>query len=166
MRIHRAASVGLAVVASALAVAPGALAQRPEREPLPPADPFVIEDVCAFPVYLEELVNRTKLTRFPDGREKITGALKIRLTNLDRPAKTRVFNISGPAHFLPTPDGGVILRGTGRWLWFFAPGELGEGTPGMMMLLSGQARLTISPEGDLSFTVVSGRAQNVCNLLA
>jgi hypothetical protein len=165
MRIHRAASVGLAIIAL-LAVAPAAMAQQPEREPLPPSDPFVIEDICAFPVLLEELVNRATLTRFPDGREKITGTLKIRLTNVDQPAKSRVFNISGPAHFLPTPDGGVVLKGTGRWLWFFAPGELGEGTPGMMILLSGHARLTISPEGDLSFTVVGGRAQNVCSLLA
>ncbi len=87
-------------------------------------------------------------------------------TSLDEPRKTRVFNISGPAHFKPTADGGVVLRGTGRWLRFFLPGELGEGTPGMMLLLSGHARLTISAEGDLSFRVIGGRARNVCNLLA
>ncbi|MDP8956860.1 MAG: hypothetical protein M3N24_07885 [Actinomycetota bacterium] len=166
MTINRRASTGLAVIALALAVAPTAMGQRPEREPLPPSDPFVIEDICSFPVLLEELVNRATITRFSDGREKITGTLKIRLTNVDEPRKSRVFNISGPAHFRPTADGGVVLKGTGRWLWFFVPGELGEGTSGMMMLLSGHARLTISPEGELSFTVVGGRAQDVCTLLA
>jgi hypothetical protein len=166
MRTRLFATAGLAVTALALAVAPAAMGAPPEREPLPPSDPFVIEDVCAFPVYLEELVNRGTITRFSDGRETITGTLKIRLTNLDQPAKSRVLNISGPAHFVPTSDGGVVLKGTGRWLWFFLPGELGEGTPGMMILLSGQARLTISTEGELSFTVVGGRSQDVCELLA
>jgi hypothetical protein len=166
MKVPRRVSAGLAVIAFAFAVAPSAMGQRPEREPLPPSDPFVIEDICAFPVLLEELENRATITRFSDGREKITGTLKIRLTNLDEPTKSRVLNVSGPAHFVPTADGGVVLKGTGRWLWFFAPGELGEGTPGMMMLLSGHARLTISPEGDLSFNVIGGRARDVCALLA
>ena len=166
MSNHRRTAAGLAVVAFALALAPATMGTPPEREPLPPSDPFVIEEACAFPVLLEELVNRATITRFADGRENNTGTLTIRLTNLDEPTKSRILNISGPAHFVPTADGGVILKGTGRWLWFFAPGELGEGTPAMMILLSGHAKLSISPEGELSFSVIGGRADDVCTLLA
>jgi hypothetical protein len=147
-------------------LAPVAGADPPEHIPFPPSEPFVIEGSCDFPVLLEEVVNKEKLTVFSDGREIITGSLKVRLTNLDDPSSSLLLNISGPAFFTPRDDGGFSLKATGSWLWFFAPGELGEGSPGMMFTTHGQARLVVTGEGDTSFELLSGTRGEVCPRLA
>ena len=147
-------------------LAPVATADPPEHIPLPGSDPFVIEGSCDFPVLLEEVANRTKLTIFSDGRELVTGQLKVRLTNLDDPSNSLVLNISGPGVTTPSDDGGFRLKATGAWLFFFAPGDLGEGSPGMMFTTHGQARLVVTGEGEMSYELLSGRQSDVCPRLA
>jgi hypothetical protein len=147
-------------------LAPVAAADPPEHIPLPGSEPFVIEGSCDFPVLLEEVANRTKLTIFSDGREVVTGQLKVRLTNLDDPSNSLVFNISGPGITTPRDDGGFRLKATGAWRWFFAPGELGAGSPGMLVTTHGQARLVGTGEGELSFELLSGTQREVCPRLA
>ena len=147
-------------------LAPVAAADPPEHIPLPGSEPFVIEGSCDFPVLLEEIANKTKLTSFSDGREVVTGKLKVRLTNLDDPSNSLVLNISGPGVTTPRDDGGFTLKATGAWLWFFAPGELGPGSPGMMFTTHGQARLVATGEGELSYRLLSGTRSEVCPRLA
>jgi hypothetical protein len=147
-------------------LAPVALADPPEHIPLPSSEPFVIEGSCDFPVLLEEVANRTKLKVFSDGREIVTGVLKVRLTNLDDPSNSLVLNVSGPAFTTPLDDGGFRLKATGPWLWFFAPGELGVGSPGMMFTTHGRARLVVTGEGDVSFELLAGTWRDVCPRLA
>ena len=147
-------------------LAPVAVADPPEHIPVPGSEPFVIEGTCDFPVLLEEVANRTKLTIFSDGREVVTGQLKVRLTNLDDPSSSLVLNISGPGITTPRDDGGFRLRATGAWLWFFAPGDLGDGSPGMMFTTHGQARLVGTGAGELSFELLAGTQREVCPRLA
>jgi hypothetical protein len=115
---------------AAFALVPVASADKPSRE-FTPTEDFIIEDVCAFPVEYHVLANNEFTTTFSDGRQLITGKLKVRLTNLDEPSKSLKVNISGPGVIRVTEEGVFTLKATGRWLFFFFPADLGPGEPGI-----------------------------------
>ena len=150
---------------AALALVPLASADKPIRE-FTPIEDFVIEDVCAFPVEYNVLANKEFATTFSDGRQLITGKLKVRLTNLDDPSKSLSVNISGPGVIRVSEEGVFTLKATGRWLFFFFPGDFGPGEPGLMVVTTGRAILRIDADGTFSFSHPRGTTRNVCAALA
>lgn len=155
-----AAFVG-ALLLAALLLAPAATADRPVRSFLP-ADDFVVSGACEFDIGVDILVNNEFGTLFSDGRFLITGSLKVQFTNLDEPTNSLTANVSGPGVFTPTADGGTVLKAEGRWFFFFFPGDLGPGSPGVAVITTGLSTLVISGTGELTFTP----ARNVTNLCA
>lgn len=135
---------------------PAALADRPIREPVPASDLTLPAEICGFEVQLEILTNNEYILIFSDGRATVTGALKVRLTNLDDPAQSVVVNVPGPGFF----DESGALTATGPWFWFFLPGDLGEGSPGVALLTFGRVRLD-----ETGFHLLGGRQIDVCAVL-
>ena len=152
------------LVLGALLLAPAAGARKPVRA-FVPAEDFVIEGVCPFDVGVEILENREFGTTFSNGRFLITGTLKVEFTNLDDPDKSLTANISGPGVITPTADGGFVIKAEGRWFWFFFPGDLGPGSPGIALLTTGLTTLVVTGSGDLSFSPARNTT-DVCAELA
>jgi hypothetical protein len=80
----------------------------------------------------------------------------VRLTNLDDPTRSVVLNIPGPGTF---DESG--LTATGPWLFFFLPGELGEGSPAILAYTAGRVRID-----DGGFHQLAGTRTDLCPLLA
>ena len=159
----------LAGLLLALIIVPaGALAAPPTREPLP-APQFPVEGICSFPVETTALVNREKLTTFygKDGevvRQILSGALKVRLTNLTTGTAVDV-NISGPGEMTAQPDGSLTIVARGRGLLALRQGiDVG---PAGQWLEIGRVVFTVSPSGAIS-TIISeqGRRVDLCAALA
>jgi hypothetical protein len=149
-------SLFAALVIVAAIMVPAAAAAKPIIEPLS-ADDFTIPgDICGFEVAHDFLVNKEKAIIFGDGRTMITGALKVRLTNLDDPTRSITLNIPGPGTFAENG-----LTATGPWLFFFLPDELGEGSPGILAYTTGRVRID-----DAGFHQIGGTRTDLCPLLA
>jgi hypothetical protein len=149
--------VAAASIAAAL-VAPAATAEKPIREPAPGADFTLPASICGFEVGVEVLTNKEYAITFSNGLTIVTGALKVRVTNLADPSKSMVLNISGPGFF--TSD---ELRATGSWFLFFLPGELGPGAPGTLLNVTGSFRLEFGET--LALTDVRGTSLDLCQAL-
>jgi hypothetical protein len=154
--MRQALSSLVALVVVAAITVPLAVASGPVIEPLPAEDFTIPADICGFEVAVDILANKTKAIMFGDGRTMITGALKVRLTNLDDPTKSIVLNIPGPGKF---DESG--LTATGPWLFFFLPDELGEGSPAILAYTTGQVRID-----DAGFHQLGGTRTDLCPLLA
>jgi hypothetical protein len=148
-----------------LALVPVASADKPTREFLP-TEGLVIEGICPFAVDIHILANNAFLTTFSDGRQLTSGTLKVRLTNLDDPSKSLDVNISGPGVARVTEEGEFVLKATGRWLFFFFPGDLGPRDPGLLVITTGLAIQRFDAEGNASFTHRTGTTTDVCTALA
>lgn len=145
-----------ALMLVAVIAVPVAVADKPIIEPVPAEDFTVPASICGFEVLVEILTNKEKAITFGDGHSMITGALKVRLTNVDDPTRSIVLNIPGPGTF---DESGVIARGP--WLFFFAPGDLGEGSPPILVFTTGQVRID-----EAGFRLLAGRQTDLCPLLA
>jgi hypothetical protein len=154
--MRQALSSLVALVVVAAITVPLAVASGPVIEPLPAEDFTIPADICGFEVAVNILTNKAKAIMFGDGRTMITGALKVRLTNLDDPTKSIVLNIPGPGKF---DESG--LTATGPWLFFFLPDELGEGSPAILAYTTGQVRID-----DAGFHQLGGTRTDLCPLLA
>jgi hypothetical protein len=135
---------------------PAAIADKPTFEPQPAEDFTIDSSICGFPVSVEILTNNTKAITFSNGMTIVNGALSVRLTNVDDPTQTIVLNIPGPGFF---DESGLIA--TGPWLFFFSPGELGPGSPGILAFTVG--RVQISESG---FQLLAGTQVNLCEQLS
>ena len=153
-----------ALVLGCLLAAPNASGTRPDRFFLP-AEDFVISGSCGFDVGVHTLQNNEYMTVFENGRSLVTGVLKERLTNLSDPSKSIDVNVSGPGTFTPTPDGGFVLRAEGRWLFWFAAGDLGAGSPAILVLTSGLTIASVDGSGNISFAP-SRNTRDLCAALA
>lgn len=136
---------------------PVAAADKPVIEPLPAEDFVVPASVCGFDVLVEFLQNKGKAITFSDGGTIITGALKVRLTNVADPTSSIVLNIPGPGKF----DASGALTATGPWLFFFLPGELGPGSPAMLAYVAGRVRID-----ETGFHQLGGTRTDLCPVLA
>jgi hypothetical protein len=145
-----------ALVTVAAITVPVAAASGPVIEPLPAEDFTIPADICGFEVAVDILANNTKAIMFGDGRTMITGALKVRLTNLDDPTRSIALNIPGPGRF---DESG--LTATGPWLFLFLPGELGEWSPAILAYTTGRVRID-----DAGFHQLAGTRTDLCPLLA
>ena len=141
----------LAVTLTGLALVPAATAEKPLRSFLP-ADDFVFSGGCTFDIGVDFVANNEFQTVFSDGHFLVTGVLKVEFTNLSDPSKSMEANISGPGVFTPTPDGGIVIKAEGPWFFFFFPGDLGPGSPGVALLTRGLSILVIDGSGNASFT--------------
>jgi hypothetical protein len=156
LRLSTALSSLAALVVFAAIVVPVAAASGPDIEPVPAEDFTLPADICGFEVAVDILANKEKAIIFGDGRTMITGTLKVRLTNLDGPTRSIVLNIPGPGSF---DESG--LTATGPWLFFFLPGELGEGSPAILAYTTGRVRID-----DSGFHQLGGTRTDLCPLLA
>jgi hypothetical protein len=149
-------SLAALLIVAAITVPVAVASGPPVIEPVPAEDFTIPADICGFEVGVEILVNKNKAIMFSDGRTMITGALKVRLTNLDDPTRSVVLNIPGPGTF---DESG--LTATGPWLFFFLPGELGEGSPAILAYTTGLVRID-----DAGFHQLGGTRTDLCPLLA
>jgi hypothetical protein len=142
-----------AMLASAM-LAPTAFAAKPTRVPFTPPIPAVDTD-CGYPIGIEVLTSNEVLTTFSDGRMVGTGALKIRVTNLDRPENTMVLNISGSTHI--SADGSRLV----------STGAYGGPTPGGLPFVFFHGRIvdTFDSSGNVTETI-NGHLIDVCEALA
>jgi hypothetical protein len=154
--MRKALSSLTALMIVAAITVPVATASRPVIEPLPAEDFTLPADICGFEVAVDFLANKSKAMMFGDGRTMTTGKLKVRLTNPDDPAKSIVLNIPGPGRF---DESG--LTATGPWVFFFFPGELGEGSPAIFAYTTGRVRID-----DAGFHQLGGTRTDLCPLLA
>lgn len=143
------------VVVGAVALTPSAFAGKPTREPLPIADEE-FSGVCSFTVARQVLVNRSVLTTYSDGDQRITGTFKQRLTNLTT-GKFVDVNSSGPILLDFHADGALTETDWGRQ--FVRP-------PGQLLLTTGPVVWEFDSAGNfVSFTQRGGTTQDVCELL-
>lgn len=154
-----------AVTSAAIVLAPAsAQATPPVREPLP-LDDFVLTDHCGFDIDVEVVQNNEILTTFFDAsgnvvRQSVTGALRVRLTNLEDPAQTLLLNISGPGEFRDLPDGTTQQTGSGVWLQVFITDR-----PGALLLTRGPFTALITDQG-FFLVELPNNVQDVCALLS
>jgi hypothetical protein len=147
----------LSVLVSTAALAPGASAAPPQREPVPGG---VISEpagaVCDFPIDINPLKLREELTFFSDGRIRVTGVAIVEVTNVDT-GRSIVINSSGPSW---------LDRNTGQGpqLFFLFPTDVGG--PGIY-LYRGNVTYTRDDEGNFTSISATGtRSGNLCEALA
>jgi hypothetical protein len=144
MRLRLAA---LLITGLALVTAPAATADKPLKVPIV-IEPLTLTGVCDFPVLLEAVgAQNQKIITFSDGRVTINGQLTTRATNLDDPSKVWEATASGPVFLDPLPDGSLAVKGTGTNLWYFLPGNLGEGEPGALFWVRGLSTEVLDSNG-------------------
>jgi hypothetical protein len=148
-------SLAALLILGVIAVPVAAASGPPVIEPQPAEDFTIPADICGFEVAVDILANGTKAIIFGDGRTMITGTLKVRLTNLDDPTRSIVLNIPGPGIF---DESG--LTATGPWLFFFLPGELGEGSPAILAYTTGRVRID-----EAGLHQLGGTRTDLCPLL-
>jgi hypothetical protein len=152
-----------ALVLAGLVLVPAASATPPYRE-FAPADDFV-SHACGFDVAVHIVRDNEYFTFFADGSALLTGANNEQLTNLSDPSKSIDFNVSGPGRFTPTTDGGFVLAARGHWLFFFGPGMLGPGSPGLIDYSSGPATISEDAAGNQTYDP-AGNTLDVCAALS
>lgn len=141
--------VGLALFASPT------FAAKPTREPLPISDEE-FAGVCSFTVARHVLVNRSILTTYSNGDQRITGTFKQRLTNLTT-GKFIDVNSSGPILLDFHADGSVTETDWGRQF---------ERPPGRLLLTTGPVVWEFDSDGNfVSFTQRGGTTEDVCAIL-
>lgn len=146
--------VAVIVVGAAASTSP-AFADKPTREPLPVADEN-FSGVCSFTVARQVLVNRSVLTTYSNGDQRITGTFKQRLTNLST-GKFMDVNSSGPILLDYHADGSLTETDWGRQF---------ERPPGQLLLTTGPVVWEFDSAGTfVSFKQRGGTTQDVCLLL-
>ena len=152
------------LVAAAVVVgtcAASASAGRPSRDPAPLPSQFTVAGVCAFDVDFTITAQNEYSLTFGNGSQIITGKLFATLTNVDT-GKSLDLNVSGPT-FTTAGSNQIVL--TGRSINFFGPGDLGAGSPGLMVLTNGPAVITFG-ENNVTFDVRSASVTDLCLALA
>ena len=164
--------LALVVLMVTLLAAP-ASALRPDHFRPGPNPDLTLTDICDFPVLLHDVVNNILVTDFFDRdgnlvREHGGGLLVEQMTRLDAqnaPVRSITRNISGPGTYTFDEDG-ATLAASGRWLFFFSPGEV-EGYPdGLMWLTTGRFVWRFDDDGTTTLVSHIGLAEDVCTLLA
>jgi hypothetical protein len=148
-------------------VAPVAMADPPVRSPVQAPTDFTLPGVCTFDVGIHVLVNKETQTTFGDGTTKITGAFKVKYTNLSDPSKTMIDNNNGVLAFTPNPDGSTSVKVTGQGAIFFLPGEIGPA--GAFWLTNGNFQEVVDSFGNVvpgSMSYTGKTPLDVCTALA
>lgn len=152
-----ATSAALVVLGVSLVLAPAAGGAKPTRLFLPAAD-FTLTGSCSFDVAIAILANKEYTITYSAGAIRVTGSLKVRLTNLSSPSKSIELNISGPGLITPGSNGTNTTEAAGTWLLFF---------PGTLDLVTGRNVFTTAADGSLiGFSVQQGTKTDLCAVLA
>jgi hypothetical protein len=156
--MRRAATTFAMLALLAMIIVPVAAADKPTREFVPAPSEFTLDaSICGFDVLVEVLTNNQYAITFSNGMTTVAGALRVRVTNLDDPTQSIGLNIPGPGFF----DDNGVLTATGPWLFFFLPGDLGPGSPGVLAYTVGLVRLDES-----GLHLLAGRQVDLCTELA
>jgi hypothetical protein len=163
----------LVVVAAVFATA--ATAAKPVKGPCTSCTPsasFPAGLICPFAFSFADVVdNRFQIT-YPNGLLRIAGHRVIRVTN-DDTQESRIFALNGMITI--AVDGArVVTTSHGPFLWGFVPGDLGEGQPGALLYVRGQAQEVDEYPGPhpnaFGFTTLSfevrGTSENLCETMA
>lgn len=141
----------------AAAVPAAASAAQPQREPVPggvismPAGA-----VCDFPIDIDPLKLREKLTTFSDGRVRVTGVAIVEVKNTDT-RQSMIINSSGPSWLDRN-------NAQGPQLFFLFPTDAGG--PGIY-LYHGSVTFTRDDEGNITGITATGtRTGNLCEAIA
>jgi hypothetical protein len=155
----------LGTLLGALALAPPASADPPVRSPGSSSEPFTLDAaICGFPVDVTVVANKEVATTFSSGLTIITGQLVVELSGN---GKTITEQISGPGALTTDASGTTTFRTSGVGLWWFSPGQLGPGTPGLLLLTRGPMTIVFDPNGEpLRFDRTSASAIDLCAVLA
>ena len=152
---HLLAGLLVAIAAAAL-TAPVATAAKPTREHVTFSD-RTFTGQCSFAVFRHVLVNRSVLTTYSDGTQRLTGTFKERLTNVDT-GKFIDVNASGPVLTIFHLDGSSTEINGGRQ--FLRP-------PGRLLITTGRVIVERNAAATIvGFTQEGGTTQDVCELLA
>jgi hypothetical protein len=162
-RAHIRKIAGTALAGILVLIPTAAHAAAPTREPLP-AEGFVLTDHCTFDIQIDIVQNKEIATTFYDSngdvtRQLVTGALKVRLTNLSEPSNSVVLSISGPGTYVDLADGTTRLTGTGSWLQFGI-----TNMPGELLLMNGPFTALLTDEG-FFLTDLPNNVEDGCQLL-
>lgn len=156
-------TICVAVAAAFVLLPATAQATAPTREPLGLED-FVLSDHCTFDIQVDVVQNKEIVTTYYDAdgdivRQSVTGALKVRLTNVEN-GHTMFFNISGPSQTRLLPDGSLYLTATGASIQLYI-----ANLPGQLLFVHGPFSAIINDEG-LFVTQLPHNVQDVCALLS
>jgi hypothetical protein len=160
-------AIALIAVVAAVAV-PTAAATQPDRVPVIAPDSFTLSGVCGFDVTFDVVVNNETTTTFSDGRTVTTGTWKDVVDNAGDPSKSYADNNSGVIFTTPNADGTLTVTVVGQGGVFFFPGDLGPGSPGMMLVINGRLTETIDANGVVpgSVSYHGSPAIDLCQTLA
>jgi hypothetical protein len=128
------------VVVVGLALWPGrALADTPDRLPIPTEDLSIPSGACLFPVSFHVVTNNAHTITWFDAegnpvRTIIQGKVVLEITNMDTETSV-IRNVSGPGTITYAD---LLFVGRGSQLFFFFPDELGTGSPGSMFINRGR----------------------------
>ena len=163
-------SLGVTAAIAVLCLATPATA-GPTRVPAPAGAADLPDFFCGFAIHAEFPKNNEYSLIYSDAggtvtHTRTTGALAVTLTNSSN-GHTHTFNISGPGDLVPNADGSTTLTATGNWIFFFAPGQLGVGSPGSMVTSTGRTVLWTAANGfDQEIRSHTGTMSDVCAMLA
>ena len=146
---------------------PAALADKPIMFPLPGPSGQLPDIFCGFPVDFTTLQGKEHGKIFSNGIFAVEGTLKLRLTNA-LTGKSIDVNASGPARFIPQSDGTTVAKLQGTGVGFFAPGELGPGASGALLLSHGLVTERLDANGFVIPGTVkfSGKSVDLCAALS
>jgi hypothetical protein len=161
--------VSAAATALLLLLTASAHAAKPQR--IPPPDQlldltFDAGLVCPFALRYQELVNNETTTLLGNGRRRVNGAYKVRLTNTATGASIDV-NASGPQFFTDTGDPATGIETAvlpGPQLFLLVPGDAGG--PGAF-LARGRSLLTRDfGLAQITSLKLGGNVTDLCSALA
>ena len=170
----RSEGSGLLVGAVALmlgcvvALAPDASASKPFRVPTPigTSDTMPAGTACPFTLQTVLVGGNQVFTYFADGRFHATGRHLDLCTNVDSGTSTRL-DLQGNVDFVPTVDGGLIIRANGITAFEFLPGDAGPGDTqtARTYLFTGHFVAELDPSGAVTAFTSTGKSQDVCAML-
>ena len=155
------------LIAAALGGQP-ALAKGPVTEPVIPQPDATFEGLCPFPVRFAEVDSAQFITTWPNGKMRIEGPTWTRVTNTTT-RESRLLDTSATITVTPHGDGSTTVRADGRSLFYFFPGDLGAGQPGVLWWMSGVfvERFLFDPEFSLiSQNQIRGTREDLCQTMA
>jgi hypothetical protein len=156
-----------------------AAAAQPDRLAEKGRPDFVIDfpagSLCPFALQIDIQRHAGVDLTFSNGVDKTAYTFFITVTNTDS-GETRVLHEAGNVVTTPLNQDTTETVTDGRELSAFSPGQLGPGQPGALLFIVGRSRevdQTPGPNPDpifgfttLSFQVLSGSAENLCETMA
>jgi hypothetical protein len=167
------ALIGIAAYGASGPLAPAAMADKPDRQVLPPGDTvYPAGEEC--PAALEPAGVRvrntgpTSVLRVWDTRRSLfSGRHPAEFTNLATD-KSVVLPLRGSADAVPQADGSFVGRLSGTTLFEFFAGDVGPGdqTTPRVYVFTGVVKLLFDPSGAVVAFSSTGTADDVCAMIA